>query len=91
MNGRPATIQSSTIERIGRAGFVFSVPSESKRGESYMVDLAANDLLGSCNCKDFRTRRWVRIRDGEKCASGCKHIKAARDHLLKCVITGVPF
>lgn len=57
--------------------------------ESYMVDLTTNGGIGSCTCKDFRTRRWVRIKDSgcdaitASHSMRCKHIHQAINHMLK--------
>lgn len=48
------------------------IPSRSKEGESYLVDLAAHDFRGECQCKDF----VVNFR--RKPTHRCYHIREAR-------------
>ena len=63
----------------------YRVPSDSRPGRSYEVDLLANDGAGFCPCTDFGTRRqpnldagcepWTRL-------TTCKHCRKASRYFL---------
>lgn len=59
------------------------VDSESHPGESYLCDLAANNLNGSCTCPNFALRLAPRLKEPEnKLIYRCKHLKWAREFVL---------
>lgn len=69
--------------------FNYEVESESKPGKWYWVNLVENDGGGSCECRDFETRRQPNIDKGyphlEK-RTMCKHVEAAAWHLVKTIL-----
>lgn len=63
----------------------YEVPSDTRVGRSYRVDLLAHGGAGQCSCKDWNTRRWPAIRDGQMHgtrATLCRHGIKARRHFL---------
>lgn len=66
----------------------FIVGSESKDGESYVVDLGAHYPMGACCCRDFACRRLPQWK-ATGFVSRCKHLRQARDYLLDAVIADI--
>ncbi len=69
-----------TTERM-----VYCVPSYTKTGRSYRVDLTANGGYSQCECTDWSTRRWPAIKAGRPMgtrATLCCHGLKARRHFL---------
>lgn len=64
----------------------FHVESWSRENRPHLVDLLAHAGLGECSCKDWQTRAWPRIRDGETNGTRCRHITAARDYFLNALL-----
>lgn len=59
---------------------VYQVPSDTRPGRSYRVDLLANGGAGQCSCTDFGTRRQPAIDNGVEPWSkrtSCKHTRRA--------------
>lgn len=64
---------------------VYEVPSDTRAGRTYRVDLLANGGAGQCSCKDWATRRWPAIKEGRTAgcrATLCRHGIKARRHFL---------
>lgn len=51
----------------------------------WLVDLEENNAVGQCNCERFYYNIQPRINEG-KHVTACKHIRAAREHLLDRII-----
>lgn len=70
----------------------FLVASESTKGDEYLVDVAAFHGVGQCGCPHFQYRMQTYLANNppvhpeERNTWRCKHIHAAREHLLDEVI-----
>lgn len=53
--------------------------------EKYHVDMECHDLYGSCDCPDWRARKWPLIRDGAKPGelTQCKHCRWVEKYLAR--------
>jgi hypothetical protein len=67
--------------------YVYRVPSATRPGRSYEVDVTANGGAAWCPCKDFATRRQPKIDAGFEPwtrLTTCRHTRrAGRHHLMK--------
>lgn len=66
--------------------YCYRVPSHSKQGKFYDVDLTANGGAGWCPCRDHQTRRQPALDRGMPPLTKytlCRHLTAAYWHLLK--------
>jgi len=68
---------------------VYRVPSDSRPGRAYEVDLTSNQGAGFCPCKDFSTRRQPNLDAG--CEpwtkpTVCKHLALAGHHFLRLLL-----
>lgn len=66
----------------------FQVASRSHPGEWHMVDLAAFNGCGRCDCIRWDTVSWPIIRDTKALLPGkrCRHVRAARERALNLTI-----
>jgi len=65
----------------------FRFESEKRPDIAHVVDLGAFDGFGECSCEDFIYRvRPSLVANGPAGLTRCKHILAAREHLLGQVI-----
>lgn len=68
----------------------FRFESEKRPDVAHVVDLGAFDGFGECSCEDFIYRiRPALTRDGSRGLTRCKHLQAARDHLVSQVIARI--
>lgn len=66
--------------------YCYRVPSHSKAGKFYDVDLTASGGAGFCPCVDHSTRRQPAIDRGETPltpATTCRHVRAAAWHFTR--------
>lgn len=76
-----------TAERM-----VYVVPSDTKQGREYRVDLLAHGGASECCCVDWAARRWPAIRDGKVHGTRltmCRHVIKARRHFLNGLLTAM--
>lgn len=72
--------------------YCYLVPSDSRPGQTYRVDLAANGGAGWCQCMDFSTRRQPALDRGEPILTAptlCRHLRRAYWHFLREVMPAV--
>lgn len=68
----------------------FRFESEKRPDVAHVVDLGAFDGFGECSCEDFVYRiRPALVRDGAASLTRCKHLQAAREHLVSQVIARI--
>jgi len=67
----------------------FRFTSQNRPEISHIVDLGEFDGFGECSCEDFQYRIAPALTKGERPAARCKHLIAAREHLLNLVINRV--
>ena len=63
--------------------------SEERRDISHVVDLGDFAGFGECSCEDFQYRILPLLVRGETPPNRCKHLIAAREHLVNQVISRV--
>lgn len=63
--------------------------SDTRPDIAHVVDLGANDGFGECSCEDFVYRIQPAIRAKLPNTQRCKHLVAAREHLLNQVIARI--
>lgn len=71
---------------------VYSVPSDTRAGRKYRVDLEANGGYSQCDCPDWASRRWPAIREGKPMgtrATCCRHVLKVRNHFLNGVLAAL--
>lgn len=66
----------------------FRFESDTRKEIAHVVDLAAWNGFGECSCEDFQYRVLPLLHRGEA-ATRCKHLVAAREHLLGMVISRI--
>ncbi len=65
---------------------VYEVPSDTRAGRKYRVDLLANAGAGQCSCTDFGTRRQSAIDSGGAPwtkATSCEHTRRVAWYVLR--------
>ncbi len=79
-----------TVTPIHGEPLRFHVSSASSRRE-HLVDLEERGFTGRCTCDNYEMRLWPSARKGliEPKLARCKHIRAAREHLLDKLLEGI--
>ena len=67
----------------------FRFTSDTRADIAHVVDLGEFNGFGECSCEDFTFRLLPALVRGETPATRCKHILAAREHLLNQVISRI--
>jgi hypothetical protein len=80
------TICGMRLEKTGRGCYL--AYSQSRPETAYAVDINAYNGLGSCECDDFRFRRyprWKTVRQPFDVLR-CRHLRRVRTHVLDQII-----
>jgi hypothetical protein len=83
-----STEPTMTVRPIDGEPTRFWVQSRTKEGKWYLVDVAAKNGCGQCQCIRWDTISWPRIRDTQNLPPRlrCAHLKAAREYALNVTI-----